>query len=272
MSMSHWSRMAQLWRMVGPPLRPACEDIEIFQSVITQWAATHDMPPRALILGVTPELHALGWPAGTTLRALDSSKPMVEAVWPDPPDAAILGSWADMPLATASCDMVICDGGFGMLPYPQGQVCLLRELHRVLVPGGIFAVRLFAPGGRTGSIENVFAELDAGRIASLDTLKLLLWGALHDDPEQGVRPREVVARILAAVGNFDRLADEYGWPIEHVRSLEFHRDSTAVYHLTEAAEVVRMATSDPGGFESHVIVEPSYALGACCPIVVLKRS
>ncbi|MDP1735079.1 MAG: methyltransferase domain-containing protein [Sulfuritalea sp.] len=264
--------MARLWRLVGPPLRPAPADIAVFQKTIDQWCAPHDRAPRALILGVTPELHGLRWPTGTALLALDGSRQMIDAVWPGRPAAALLGSWTAMPLAAGSCDIVACDGGFGMLSYPDGQMELLRELHRVLAPDGIFVVRLFAPKGRTGTTEEVFADLRAGNVTSLDALKLRLWGALHGDAREGVRPREVVERILAAAGDFTRLAEDHGWPLEHVRSLELHRASTAVYHLTEAREVVRMATDDPGGFEHVDTVEPRYALGACCPIVTLRRS
>jgi SAM-dependent methyltransferase len=272
MSETHWSRMARLWQLVGPPLRPAPEDLAAFQDAVDLWPETHGRTPRALILGVTPELYALRWPPGTSLCALDASQPMIDTVWPGSPTAALRGSWTAMPLATGSCDIVVCDGGLGMLSYPHGQAELLRELHRILVPGGIFVVRLFAPKGRTGTVEEVFANLDAGNIASLDALKMLLWGALHGDAHEGVRPREVVARILAAVGSFDRLAEDHGWPLEHVRSLELHRESTAVYHLTDAGEVVRMAMYDPGGFETVGVVEPGHALGACCPIVTLRRS
>jgi SAM-dependent methyltransferase len=272
MNEAHWPRMALLWQRVGPPLRPAPEDLAVFQDAIDSWLAAHDPAPRALILGVTPELYALRWPSGTSLRALDASREMIDAVWPGPSAAALQGSWTAMPLATASCDIVVCDGGFGMLSYPEGQAELLRELKRILVPGGLFVVRLFAPAGRTGTVDEVFANLDAGNIASLDALKMRLWGALHGGASEGVRPREVVARILAAVGSFDRLAEDHGWPLEHVRSLELHRESVAVYHLTEAAEVMRMAMCDPGGFETVGVVEPGYALGACCPIVTLRRS
>jgi SAM-dependent methyltransferase len=271
MKQAHWSRMAHLWRLVGPPLRPAAADLAIFQGAIDQWRTEHSAPPRTLILGVTPELHALDWPGGTVLRALDGSPQMIGEVWPGPPGSALLGSWTDIPLADACCDIVLCDGGFGMLPYPQGQAALLSELRRVLADGGIFAVRLFAPQGRTGSVAEVFSRLAANHIPGLDSLKLRLWGALHGDATQGVRPRDVVAHILSAAGSFDRLAADHGWPLEHVQSLELHRESSASYHLTDAAEVIRMACEEPGGFEIQAVVEPAYELGTCCPILVLAR-
>jgi SAM-dependent methyltransferase len=269
---AHWSHMARLWRLVGPPLRPSPEDLAIFQGAIDRWRAEHRAPPRVLILGVTPELHALDWPGGTSMRALDGSLQMIKEVWPGPPESALLGSWTAIPLADASVDIVVCDGGFGMLPYPHGQTALLTELRRTLSPGGIFAVRLFAPKGRTGNVADVFDKLAAGRIPGLDSLKLHLWGALHGDAAQGVRPRDVVAQILCAAGSFDRLAQDHGWSLEHVRSLELHRQSSATYYLTEAAEVVRMACEEPGGFAIQAVVEPAYELGSCCPILALKRN
>jgi SAM-dependent methyltransferase len=272
MSTGHWSRMGSSWRLVGPPLRPSAEDVAGFNVAISRWVLAHENQRlRALILGVTPELYALEWPAGTALQALDSSQSMIDAVWPGPPEAALVGSWTSMPLAAASCDMVVCDGGFGMLPYPQGQMALLDEVARVLAPGGVLAVRLFTPGGRTGSLEQVLADLDAHRIASLDVLKFRLWGALHQDAATGVRPRDVVAHILAACGSFEQLAEAQKWSLDHIRTMAFHRNSDAVYYLTDAAEVVRMATQHSGAFTLLDIVEPRHDLGACCPVVVLKR-
>ncbi len=269
---THWPHMARLWRLVGPPLRPSSEDLAIFQRAIDRWCAEHRAPPHVLILGVTPELHALDWPAGTSMRALDGSPEMIEEVWPGPSGSALLGSWTAIPLADASCDIAVCDGGFGMLPYPHGQTALLTELRRILSPGGVFVVRLFAPKGRTGSVADIFGKLAAGLIPSLDSLKLRLWGALHGDAAQGVRPRDVVAQILGAVGSFDRLAQDQGWSLDHVRSLELHRQSSAAYYLTDAAEVVRMACGEPGGFETLAVVESASELGNCCPVLALKRT
>lgn len=271
MTSTHWSRIARLWQLVGPPLRPAAQDLAAFRAALARWRGCAGQPPRALVLGVTPELHALDWPTGTSLRALDGSRQMIDAVWPGPEGSAILGSWTAMPLASASCDIVLCDGGFGMLPYPEGQTALLRELHRVIAPGGLFAVRLFAPRGRTGTVDEILARLARGDIASLDALKLQLWGALHGSPEQGVQPRKVAAKIVAAAGSLERLAAEHRWSAEHVLSLEIHRDNPASYFLTDAAELVRLATIDQGGFECLDIAEPGYEMGACCPLVTLRR-
>jgi SAM-dependent methyltransferase len=272
MKSGHWQDMAKLWNRVGPPLKPSSADIAVFKYQISQWVDRYGAAPRVLILGVTPELYAMDWPAGTTLRALDNSRSMIEYVWPGSQEDALLGSWEDVPLEEASCDLVLCDGGFGLLPYPSGQQRLLREMRRVLAPNGVFVVRLFAPVGKTGNIDHVFAQLDGGKISSLDALKLHLWGALHGDRKEGVCPRDVAEQIFNHIGDPDSLAQTQGWSVEHVHSLELHRDSTAVYCLTDADEVVRMATNDVGGFFLDSINLPAHEFGNYCPIVALRRN
>ncbi len=272
MNEGHWTQMAPFWRFVGPPLRPAAEDIAAFHSAITDWQNNHDVPPRALMLGVTPELYSMKWPMHTELKALDGSRQMIDAVWPGPKASAIVGSWTEIPLANKSLDVVVCDGGFGMLRYPDKQRELLAEVRRLLVPGGIFAVRLFSPVGRTGTVIDIFEDLTAGRIASLDALKLRLWGALHGSPSAGVQPRTVVAAIRDFVGDFDHLARDHGWALAHVRALGLHLESQATYYLTEAKTVIQMACDELGSFRSLGINHPSYELGDCCPLVTLQRT
>jgi hypothetical protein len=271
MSSGHWPGIANVWQFVGPPLRPAAEDLAAFQATIDKWHDDHKKPPRALILGVTPEIYSLKWPMGTQLNALDGSPQMIDAVWPGKRSAVIIGSWTEIPFRGNSMDIVLCDGGFGMLRYPDRQIDLLRELHRIISIGGALTLRLFAPSGRTGDVAEVFAQLSAGQIASLDALKLRLWGALHGRPSEGVKPRKVVETILELLGDFDRLAADHGWTLAHVRALELHRQSLATYYLTEAEEFFRMACSDVGGFQANGITWPAYELGDCCPTVSIKR-
>ena len=271
MSQGHWPQMGKLWRFVGHPLRPGAQDIAEFESAIAHWQRSHTLPPRALILGVTPELYTLNWPSGSQLHALDASPEMIEALWPGTRTEAMVGSWTAIPVRDNAFDVVVCDGGFGMLRYPDQQTEMLEEVKRVLKPGGIFSIRLFAPVGRTGTLEEILTDLSSGRIVSLDALKLRLWGALHGSPIVGVQPRTVVATIRDAVDNLDQLAHQHGWALPHVRALELHRESLVRYYLTDAAEMVRMACVQDDGFVLRDVVEPEYELGQCCPIVTLER-
>ena len=79
----HWSDTARLWEQLGPPLRPSREDTEFVQSAIDAWAVGK-RAPRALILGVTPELYKLRWPAGADVLAMDHTQAMIDCVLPRP--------------------------------------------------------------------------------------------------------------------------------------------------------------------------------------------
>ena len=274
---AHWPRIATSWHLVGPPLRPSPRDIELFEHNIARCATSSRHPGRddqggvqALILGVTPELYQLPWPRGTSVRALDSSIEMISTIWPGPTGSAVLGSWTAAPFAEASQDVIVCDGGFGMLSFPQGQHTLLSEVHRMLAAGGIFSVRLFAPTGLTGSLTDIAADLNAGLIESLDVLKLRLWGAMQQDHVTGVRPRDVVAKIEEMAGGLEHLASNQGWSAKHVGTLRLHRNSNAIYHLIDANEFIRMV-EEVSGFECVSVESPDYAFGDCCPVVSLRR-
>jgi SAM-dependent methyltransferase len=266
----HWPRIASSWSLVGPPLRPASADLAQFNRAIAHWHADAARPPAALILGVTAEFFtALAWPAGTTLAALDGSPDMIAAVWPGPSELALVGSWTNMPDEDASRDIILCDGGFGLLSI-QDQQRLLEEVARVLSPGGVFAVRLFAPMGRTGTLEEVARDLRAHQVASLDQLKLRLWGALQATAASGVRPGDVVAHIHAMSDSGRFLVEQLGWNREHVDRLGVHRDSTAVYHLTDEHGLVGMIGTVPE-LECLSVARPAYAFGDACPVVTLRR-
>ena len=40
----HWHAIARRWNQVGPPLRPATEDLAVHASVIERWASAHGAP------------------------------------------------------------------------------------------------------------------------------------------------------------------------------------------------------------------------------------
>ncbi len=140
----------------------------------------------------------------------------------------------------------------------------------MLAPGGIFAVRLFAPAGLTGSLVDIAADLNSGLIASLDALKLRLWGALQQDIATGVRPRDVVARIEDMASDLTHLVSAQGWSAEHVATLQLHRHSDAIYHLTDANGLIEMA-EELSGFEVVAVESPNHPFGNCCPVVSLRR-
>ena len=192
--------------------------------------------PRVLLLGVTPELYRLPWPEGTQLLAVDRTQAMIDYVWPGPPDSALCSGWTELPLPDASRELMLCDGGLGMMDYPEGQARLAGELRRVVSEGGLCVFRLFAPPEERESVQDVLGDLKGGRIPGLR-----------------------------------RLASELGWSVEHVLTVNMHRDSSERSCWSGVGEVRRLFCESTGGFEMESVEVPPYELGDCCPIVALRR-
>lgn len=266
---NHWPAIAPLWHRVGPPLKPAPEDVALFQAGVDA-AARQAGTLRALILGVTVELARLRWPEGTELDAVDRSASMIANVWPGAPERAHQASWTDLPFAAGSRDLVLCDGGLAMIDPPGLLGDLAVELARVMAPGARFVTRLYTPGRREDTVEDVLTSMDRGEVPSLNALKLQLWAAMQRDAATGVRPRDVRQILLDHAGSWSAMAKATGWPLDHVAALDAHRDSTAVYHLVDADEVAAVFEGT-GAFTRVSVEEPAYALGDCCPVVTFVR-
>lgn len=271
MGQAHWNGVARRWHLVGPPLRPCREDIALFEKAASDCQREFDRSLRALILGVTPELVTMKWPHDTQLWGLDASPRMVEALWQGPAHRALVGAWSRAPLPDDSLDLMLCDGGLGLQSWPHGQRSLLEEAARLLAPGGLFVVRLFVPGAREDALAAIAADLEAGRIPSLDALKFRLWGVLQASPATGVRPPDVVREIERMAGDLPWLTRALGWPAEHVATLELHRDNPAVYCLSDV-DMVGELTAEISGLSLVDTNYPDHAFGDCCPVVVLQRN
>ncbi len=266
----HWPEVAHRWKQIGPPLRPVAEDVGAFERAVLSFALEKG-PPRALILGVTPELYSLAWPVGSDVRAVDHTPAMIDVVWPGPREAVSCAEWTALPFSDASRDVALCDGGLHLLSYPAGQRLLASELERVLSPGGLFAIRLFLPPVKRESKEQVLADFMAGRVANLNELKLRLGPALTESAESGVELDRVYRAVHALAPDLEQLAERLGWDLEHLRAIETYRGSRVRYHFVTLDEVTGIFCAGGAGFELVSRHEPGYALGERCPIIVLRR-
>jgi SAM-dependent methyltransferase len=267
---THWLEIARHWHQVGPPLRPSVQDIGICTAAVQRWAATHGAP-RALILGVTPELYHLPWPAGTQLSAVDHTPSMIEAVWPGPRSAVLCANWTELPLDTASRDLVLCDGGLHLLSHPHAHQQLVRALRRIIAPGGLCIFRLFVPPVQREMPEAVLRDLLAGGIANLNILKLRLGMALQETSEGGVQLAQVWDALRQAAPDFSELAARLGWSLDHLLAIDTYRDCSSRYHFLGIADVDRLFTEQPGAFTFVSLKVPQYELGNRCPTIVFRR-
>jgi SAM-dependent methyltransferase len=266
-SPQHWPDIARRWSLVGPPLRPSARDIRFYCRTLNLVAAR---PLRALILGVTPELYHLPWPAGTDLMAADHTPGMIAAVWPGRRDQVMCAEWTDLPLPAASRDVVLCDGGLHLLSYPAGQKNLAREMARIIAPGGLCVLRLFVPSILPESVDEVLDDLLAGRVPNVNVLKLRLAMAIQLVAEQGVELRRVWDALHGVAPELYVLAARIGWPIEPLRAIETYRDSPVRYWYVTENQATDLFCRG-GAFELVHVSTPRYPFGGQCPTVVLRR-
>lgn len=263
---SHWPDIARRWEAVGAPLRPSAPDLAAYE------AAGRARPgDRLLMLGVTPEIYHLPWPSGADILAVDHTMTMIDSVWPGPRSAAVCADWTAMSLAQGSRHLALCDGGLHLLTHPHGQAALVRNLARVLVPGGIFALRLFVPPSCPETAAEVISDTVAGKVASVNVLKLRLAMALQDNPSDGVQLAGVWAALFGGGMDPADLALSTGWDPADLSTLDSYRDCAALYHFVTLGQVEQLFCTDPGGFEMVSVTTQSYELGERCPTVVLRR-
>ena len=265
-----WPEIARQWQEVGPPLRPVAEDARFVLEAVSEWGR-QPTPPRVLLLGVTPELYGLPWPAGTDFLAVDRTHAMIDVVWPGPREAILCADWLAMGLPDCSRDIVLCDGGLHLLGYPEEQRRLVHLLANALSDEGLCILRLYVPPVEPDSPDGILADLLGGEIRDLNILKLRLWMSLLGSPDEGVELGTVWRAIHEVAPDLEALATRLGWPLEHTLAINAYRGSTARYFFLTVDQVLDLFCRDPGGFQLSDIRVPSYERGEQCPTLVLQR-
>jgi len=266
----HWNQHARQWQWIASPLRPAPEDIAFAARAVGDWHRVHRAPTvNALLLGVTPEIALMRWPPGTQLTAVDRSPAMIAGVWPGdtPTRRARGGEWAQLPLPDASQHVVIGDGCFVLLAYPDACRAVAAEVRRVLRGDGLFVVRFFLRPETREPVDTVIADLKDGRIGSFHAFKWRLAMALHGTLEQGVQLAAVWDAWHAAVPEPEALAAKLGWPREAVRTIDNYRGVQTCYTFPTLAEVRAAFASAFVETESGF---PRYEIGERCPTLVFR--
>jgi SAM-dependent methyltransferase len=267
---SLWPNIAHCWDLLASPLRPAPEDLVFYSAEIRQWSQARGAP-RVLLLGVTPELYNLPWPAGTDLLAVDRSQPMIDHVWPGPRDRVCCADWQTLDLPAASRDIALCDGGLHLLSYPAGQTQLVRTLARVVAPGGLILLRLYTPPAVRESPRRVLDDLLAGRISNLNVFKVRLNTALQNDAAEGVKLADAWDAFNQVAPDQGALARRLGWSPTHTQVINLYHHNPTRYHFVTQEQTAALFCRDPGGFELLRVHVPTYELGGQCPLLVLRR-
>ena len=235
--------------------------MEIYEREVAQIAS-----PRALVLGVTPEIVGMRWPAGTELLALDRSAGMIEHVWPRKGLVA-RSDWLKLALPDASRDVVIGDNPFTRHRYPDGHRAMLASIRRVLAPRGLLVLRYFCRAETDETPGRVFGELREGKIGNFHIFKWRLAMALQASVAQGVAWGEVWDAWHAEVRDPEAVVKRLGWKPEVLRTIEVNRGSVDRVTFPRLSEIRQVLGETFDVLQSYV---PGYEMGERCPILVSK--
>lgn len=227
---AHWDSMACHWRRLGPPLRPSPAEVQHFQRAITlQSEHSGQTPLRVVMLGVTPEIAQLNWPAGANVLAVDRSPEMVRAVWPGdrPERRALCSDWITALTSAAPLDTVIGDCSLTSQQYPHEWNRLIKATASALTDSGQLILRCRTSPERSETPEQVFEDLLHGRIASFHSFKLRLAIALQPAPGAGVVLHDVWRCWSRAAITPEDLHAATGWPLEIISTIELYRNKPA---------------------------------------------
>jgi SAM-dependent methyltransferase len=265
-----WGNHSKQWARVGPPLRPSKQDHEILEKVIHNHTPKNNTP-RALVLGVSPEMAHLNWPKNTELIAVDHSQEMIDNVWPgypNPGEGVLCANWLNMPFQQHSKDIVVSDGPFGVLRYPNEYKQLLTSLERVINPNGIFAFRVFIKPEEPETPQQIYKDAIRGKIGNFHVFKLRLLMAMQPDLTNGVCTGNVWREWHENGPDVNILSEECGWPIEQINTIEAYRGQKDVYSFPTIREL-RGIFSEKNFKEIEYSI-PTYELGERCPTFVYK--
>jgi SAM-dependent methyltransferase len=259
-----WSQNANRWHLQGAPLKPSDEDVQAVMRNVRAWEVAHKHSARVLVLGVTQELVR----AFDSVIAVDCSALMIERLFVERRGhRAVCADWRAMPIPDASIDVVVGDGSLTCLQVLSAYGQVAKELRRVLVPGGIGVLRLFASPEVLETLDEVEIALRERTIGSMHALKWRIAMAL---------PRTEGTICLAEMRNVfnrwvpDRTAfcESTGWRRDVVDNIDIYAGSQETRTFPSVSDLRALLADD---FFVEVDGEKSYELGDRCPTVVLRR-
>ncbi len=243
----YWHEIARHWRLIKPPLRPDERDLAIYQLLVAKCA-----PSRPLLLGVTPEIARLDW-AGATLTAVDHTEAMIDALWPNPRENALLGEWTCLPPQAGEPDFIICDGGLHLIDF-AGQASLAAHLMERLAKGGMLVMRLFS----LSAGEMPFPEpSDCSGFSEYKLRVTMLVGGYLS---------RAYDYLVDRPGGLEGLAEETGWALEEILACGNYRESSQRYSFTTLSDTLRLMES-----VSFELVE-IFPEDSLCPIVAWRKA
>lgn len=253
-----WTDLANIYAKMGAPMLPSPPDVDRMKRLIA------GKERNVLMLGATPQFANLG----TRLTALDGTAKMISDYWRHPNETrrAILGDWLSTPFGDGEFTAVIGDGS--LTSVANGLPNLLPEARRVLVPGGVLAIRCFCtpePAETIDSIVDSFANLDANPLC----LRMRMAMAMAAMEPNYVFPiRELAFLFDKLFPDREALAEKTGWRKDEIDRIDDMKSATYSVGFPPRSMLGEMAART---FADIKFVESEgYPLAGLCPVLVLK--
>jgi hypothetical protein len=267
----HWREAAFHWHAYGPPLRPCAADVRAMEEIVRRSCSGRGgRPPKALLLGVTPEIATMAWPPGTELLAVDRSRPMLEHVWPGDvagQRTALCADWLDFACGVDRRDVVVGDGIFALLDYPAQYRALAAAARDWIASDGILLVRFFVQPAARETPDAVFDDLLANRIGSFHGFKLRLAMALQRSPDYGVRMGDVFDVWTRARVDLEALLATTGWTRGAVDTIRPWDGKDSRLSFPTAAQIDHVVSEHFDKLDERRVAQE---LGERCPIMTFR--
>lgn len=180
---------------------------------------------------------------------------------------AVQGDWSAIPHASGSVDIVVGDGCYVLLPYPDIYHAVTAEVARVLKPEGNCAIRVFVRPEKQESPGQVLRDLQEGLIGSFHAFKWRLAMSLHGSINEGVCVGDVWSYWNASRIDDETLGNRFGWTEGSVQTINAYRDVDTRYHFPTMAEIRDHFSAY---FEEEACHVFDYELADRCPTFFLR--
>lgn len=212
MEASFWNSQVELIKAMGSPAKPHASDIAcmraMFQERLTRRPVTGRI--KVLVLGVTPDIVKLDWPAGTEVTAVDRSEGMIAAFWAgDVPGQRRLvrADWLAMPFEPGSFHFVFGDNVFNAMDYPQGYRALADTIGRIVKSEGLFIVRVLCQAKPKEYGPDIVAAYRAGQLTDYHQFRFRMMTASQVSAEEG---------LYTSKESIDSTMEEHGVSMQEV--------------------------------------------------------
>ena len=252
----YWSGMSNRFAALSPPLCISPSEREDYFRLASEWKS-FGSPPRVLVMGATPDFYHLPLPEGSDLLAVDWSADMLQRVWPGKKEQTLCQDWCDMNLPDASRDIAFCDGGLSFFKPGERMNQMANNLGRIVAPGGLFIVRAFIQAEQGQTPQDVFRELDQGKIRNNSELKMRLWFALNDDDGTGVKLHDVWQSFNDAFNQHPGSYEHLSWPDAEWQSMKAYKDIDSYYFFPTVSQITEAFGSSEYPFTLQTNLTPS---------------